>query len=449
MIIELENLSLEAVFDPAGEDIRPESAFIDTIPNPVHGKEFDDLETVLGTYRRIVDNGYVCRDDVMQVEPLRAEYPALESLLARYPIGSFSNEPSLINYEVSNEGFARAAYEAVVRTLKQIIEYIVKVLKGMWRFIVNALKRTKVVDNFDDALKSLQAYILEVEAELVNGPKAELYKEESKRIKDVEYHNLVKRWNGLTHAIIFGGGDIQGYLDTVLGILNDNVPPFVDAVGVFMDEIEAARTESEVEAAIVKMELHSMADKGSDRLTVLATSLGYRPNNYRQNPRITQFQGKCLQIVGHLRTLSNDHQTVLPREAFMHTLLELQITPWAGSVESTTSSIDAKISKIQPRLDSFDAKKLQPGLERVYTYRLAPFMVAISSILQGIGSLEQALGMMVTARDNTVVGYAKAALRIVKGIDAFVRKYDNELTLREKLVRKRHKEAVAMDMKSF
>lgn len=447
MNIDFDQLSLESLFSPDDDELKPESAFIDTIPNPVHGKLFDDLDNVLGTYRQISENGYVCRDDVLKVEPLRGEYPALESLFNRFPVGSFSTEPSLINYEVSNEGFARAAYDAVVRTLKQIIEYIVKVLKGMWRFLVQAITRTKAVDGFDSALRSLQAYILEVEAELVNGPKASQYAEESKRIKDVEYHNLNKRWNGLTNEIIFNRDGCQEYLDVINGVLNENVPPFIDAVGLFLDEIEAARTEADVEKAILKLELHSLADKNSDRLTVLASKLGYRYNSQGRNPRVTAFQTKCQYLVGHLRTLSNNHQVQLPRDQFMETLLNLSITPWGVGVEKTTKLIDERVMKVQPRLEKFDVGNLQPGLEKIYSQRLAPFMIAISSILQGISSLEQALGMLVVGRDNAIIAYAKTALRIVKGIDNFFKKYERELTLKEKIVRKRHKDAVAMDLK--
>lgn len=200
--LSLTQLSFEsAESDEEVVSVHPESALATDIKIPTENTEFEELQTVLEVYTTVVERGSVCRDDLNRVKGLSVKYPVLARLFDRYPIGTFTAEPSGVNYEVSTESFIKTAYAAVVAAFKAVIRFIVETFKTFWKFLTDNRTRTTAVDNLDTRLKAIQAYLVKVDEVAGTSRVSTEYTAWMRRGRNTALHNLNKKWNGfLQHA---------------------------------------------------------------------------------------------------------------------------------------------------------------------------------------------------------------------------------------------------------
>lgn len=427
----LDQLSFESAEGGLLVEVHPEEALAGEVANPTLSKEFEDLQIVFDTYTRIVERGYVCRDDLISIKGISGEYPALERLFKRYPIASFTAEPSRVNYEVCTEGFIKTAYHAVINALREVIRYIVSIFRSFWKFLTENRARTRAVDDIGSKLKAIQLYLTKVEDVMASSRVSSEYVAWMRRGRDTALHNLNKKWNGLLQMAVVDAAVFHGYFESVNSVLRGKSPVFAAAMQDFIAQVKEARTEQDVIDAIAKMELTNMT---SDVLTILATNLGYRPNDTRRDPRMTHFQAMAGHVRGVFTSLSNNRSVEMSREDFAKMIITLDVTPWSDDLDKTISWTDSSNNKALELLEKFSESDLAPGLEDAYAKHLTPFLAALTSVTHGFVTLERILGMMVAARNTGVISICNGALQTAKQADRFINANKNELTIAEKTV---------------
>lgn len=414
--VELSGLSLESA-EIGPDDMRAEDAIGEVVDNPIHSKQFDDMQRILTSYAAIVDRGYVCRGDMQQIEDLAIDYPLLARLFCRYPINSFTEDPSRVNYEVSNEGFVRTAYDAIVKAFKEVIAFLLESFKRLWKFLTDNAQRTAAVDDMAARLTAIQRYISEVDKVMSTGPLTTEYRAVLRRGFDTEHHNLSKKWNGFKQLLLTEPAKGGEYLDVISGVIKTKIPPFVESVDQFLTNLSTARTETDVMSAIARMEL---VDMNSAALTKCVSEMGYNFRGAKTDPKVTNFQGMANHMRNSFRSWGNDRNAILDRSSFQRWVLETTVTPWAKNLNETIAWSTGRTGPILKRLGEFTGDKLEPGMEQVYIDKLVPFIMSLTSILQGFTALEQSMGMLVTTRDNVVIAISKAALNVAKNVDGYV-----------------------------
>lgn len=434
--IALDNLSFESgeVFN---DEILAKDAVDTDLMSPVHEEPFNNMLTVFDTYSSIVDRRYVCRGDMERIKGLAPQYPALNELVEQYPVNSFTLEPSKVNYDVSLEGFARTAYEAVVKALRDILDFIIKSFKRLWQFMRSDTQRTQAVDDVAGQLVAIQNYILEVD-KIASSTR---FSAEFQRVKEgafkSEAHNLYK-WNNLKNNFMVDPAASRAIFNTINDVLRAKTPPFVDAVSAFLTALTEAESESEINTAIAQMELLDMT---SAQLTTLTAQQGYSTRGTQINPKMTNFQSMSSFMLNTLRSAEND-RTQANIADFSKAIVTFTVDEWSGAMNETIAFNQSKVDPILKRLESFNEGSLKPGLEDVYIQKLTPFFTSLTSILQGFTALENAMGMLTANRNNVTIAISKAALNIVKSMDKFVMSKKDELTLAEQSVIARHRKAL-------
>lgn len=433
---DLEDLSFEA------QDLTPVKR--EDLINPVFGREFDNLTLLVDTYLSVESRGYVCRDDVQKISPLKDQYDPLKKLFDRYPVNSFSLEYSRINYEVSNEGFLQTAYNAVVDTLKRVLAYIADQLKAVWKYMTENQVKTEKVDRVAPTMQEIQDYLINVDMILARSAVADSYKKESNRIKRTELGNLKHKWNGFLDNFRDDPDTMRGYLD-ILGLaFQTKLNPFVDFLTAFLDTVKSATTEREILAAIKAMD---QLDMNSGELIKMATSLGFNPSKVNVNKRMTNFQSIAVHIQNVFKGWKNDRSSAVSDDDFLKMVLDLKIDSWADTLDEITKSENGRIAKTQDIIRAFSASDLKPGLEKVYSLHLAPFMVSLSSIVTGFATLETCIGILADTRNNYVAVVSTAGLNMVKGTDQFWKRNQRMIGIADNATVLKYRRAVQSAMR--
>jgi len=431
-------LSFESAEVPGNEEIRADAAVGDEVANPIHSKEFDDMQTVFDTYETITTRRYICRDDMLKIKELAGSYPSLEKLLKKFPVNSFSQEPSRINYDVSTESFIKSAYTAVVKALKDILTFIGESLRKFWDFLTKTGQQTAAVDGMEGKLRAIQTYLKEVDAIMVNTKVAEDYRKTRDAAMTNQYHNLTKRWTKFRQLHLETPGKFLEDLNALAGVITTKLPPYIDAVDTFLTEASKAETEQDIENAIAKIELFDM---GSQQLLLLATRMGYSARDKLGNG-VTPFQAQAGAIRGTYRGLINE-RCAIDREKYNTALTAYEISAWREGIENTMSYVKGRVEPTLKKIDGFNADNLKQGLEDAYMNRLVPSFKALTSILAGFTAVEQSMGLLTHNRNNVSLGIAKAALEVAKKIDQMVVANKSSLTIAEQNIIWRQRSALS------
>jgi len=434
--IALDNLSFESG-EAFSDEIGAKSAVDTDLLNPVHDQEYGNMVTVFDAYSTIVDRKYICRGDMERVKALTPLYPALNDLVDQYPINSFTLEPSRVNYDVSMEGFTRTAFEAVVKALRQILDFVVKSFKRLWQFIQSDTQRTQAVDDVGGKLIAIQNYIIETD-KVVSGTRMA---GDFKKVKDgafkSEAHNAYK-WNGLKQSFLQAPEQHHEAFKTIIGVLTLKVSPFVEGVDAFLKELIVAQTAADIDLAIAKIEL---VDMTSGALTRLVTEAGYSTKSVQVNSKMTNFQSMSGFLLNSYRSAENSRPPI-DEAAFTKTIVTGRVDDWSSDLNGLINSSTARITPTLDRIKSFDETKLPASLQDVYVNKLAPFFMSLTSILQGFTALENSLGMLVANRNNVTIAVSKAALNVAKTMDRYVTDKKEDFTLSEQAVLWKYRKAL-------
>lgn len=410
----LDDISLES-----GEIIADTELFEQTrvVPdNPLYTQDHGDMDLIFGAYSGIVNRGVVCRDDIQKIQHLAEKFPGLKKLLQKYPVGSFTQEPSSINYSVSTEGFISTAYNAVVKVLKDILNFIIRSFKRLWEFLNGNERRTVAIDNLKDRVEVIQDYLLNVDRIADTLPFAEEYRKVRSGAVQNTLNNLNKGWREIHTFFIEKPTERNTALDAITGALKVTIPPFIQAVDDFMSDLGKAETEVDVLDAIKTLRRMNLTN-GS--LTALATSYGYSKNNIQIVSRMTAFQSVTNYIQGYMKSLGARHGQ-LSKEKYAELMLSMQIDDWSKEIVDTIKWSSAKTGPVLDRLANFSESSLKPGLESVYTVHLSSFFNTITSTVQAFTELENSLSQLVEARNDATVKIAEGALSTVKIVDKFI-----------------------------
>jgi hypothetical protein len=396
-------------------------------PSPIHTQEFDDMMLVFETYETIVKRKYVCRSDMENIKALLGTYPALGKLVDRYPINSFTQEPSRVNYDVSTESFAKTAYEAVVSALASVLAYVINAITNLWAWFSTIGQSTQAIDDRELSLVVLQRYMIEVDKILANSEIQAM----ARRVRDGaasnELRNINGKWNSFKDKQFHFPEKQLEEMNILAGVIRTKLPPFVEAVDMFLIELSKAETESDVDLAIVKLELF---DINSAQLFALATSYGYVAKDMNINKKLTSFQSLAMYIKGSYKSLLNERGAI-NEEDFKEALISYKPTKWAEVLNNTISRARGRTDPVLKKVKEFNNGGLKPGLEEVYTSKLVPFLKALASVLTGFVALSESMGYLTDTRNQVSYALCKASLNVVKKIDSFTLDNKSKLSIIE------------------
>lgn len=384
--------------------------------NPLYTQDYNDMDLVFASYSGILNRGVVCRDDIQKVQHLADKYPSLKKLLQKYPVGSFTQDPSSMNYAVSTEGFVATAYNAVVKVLRDILNFIVRSFKRLWEFLNGNERRTIAIDNLADRVMAVQDYLINVD-KAVNGlGVSDEYRKVRQGAMMNSLQNLNKGWREIHTFFIEKPEDRNKALDAITGALKVNIPPFIEAVDEFMDDLVKAETEVDVREAI---ETLKMLDLSNSNLTDLASNYGYSRKNIQVDGRMSEFQSVTNYIQGYMKSLASRHGQ-LSKEKYTELVLNMQIDNWSKEIVETIKWSSAKTGPVLDRLANFNENSLKSGLQDSYAIHLTAFFGNITSIVQAFTELENALAQLVEARNEATLKIAKGGLETAKVVDKFL-----------------------------
>lgn len=384
--------------------------------NPLYTQDYNDMDLVFASYSGILNRGVVCRDDIQKVQHLADKYPSLKKLLQKYPVGSFTADPSSINYAVSTEGFVSTAYNAVVKVLRDILNFIVRSFKRLWEFLNGNERRTIAIDNLADRVMAVQDYLLNVDKAINGLGITDEYRKVRQGAIANSLQNLNKGWREIHTFFIEKPEDRNKALDAITGALKVTIPPFIHAVDEFMNDLVKAETEVDIREAIETLKLLNL---GNSNLTDLATTYGYSKRDIRVDSRMSDFQSVTNYIQGYMKSLASRHGQ-LSKEKYSELILNMQIDEWSKEIIETIKWSSAKTGPVLDRLANFSDSALKPGLQDSYAIHLTSFFGNITSTVQAFTELENALAQLVEARNEATLKIAKGGLETAKIIDKFL-----------------------------
>jgi hypothetical protein len=423
-------------------DVDPSESFAGVPSDIAESAGIDQADRLLDVYSAIINRGCVCRADMDQIKDLTETFPSLAKLFKRYPINSFSVEPSNINYEVSTEGFARTAYDAVVNALRDVLRFLVNNLSRLWKFLTQNAQRTAAVDDVQNKLADIQRFILEVDKIMSDTPVAADYAKARKAVMESERHNVSKSWNEFRNFVVTRPADSFELIDMLSGVLKVSVPAFGEAVETLLTDLTNSATEQDVMAAVAKMELFQTPN---GKLAALSSKYGYRPGQIRIADNMTPFHANASFIKSIFRSWSNHRMDISP-EAFSQAVVSQTVMNWGEVVTDAVRSSSQRTERLLSKINSFNENSLKPGMDQIYSTVLVPFFKALLSIIQGYTLMEGCLGELVANRDNAVISISKASLNVAKDLDKFVRKNGDHLTIGGKTVLASRRRAVIAAM---
>lgn len=441
--VTLANLSVESA--EIENDEGTSVAIIDETPNPVHSKEFDDMMLVFETYETIVKRKYVCRSDMENIKALTGTYPVLGKLIDRYPINSFTQEPSRTNYEVSTESFVKTAYEAVINALGDVLAYVINAITKLWNWLSQAGQSTAAVDDLEQKLASLQKYIIEVDKILANNSDV---MQMARRVRDGaisnELRNINGKWNSFKDRQLENPEGQLAEMVILTGVIKTKLPPFAEAVENFLIELGKAETDSDVDLAIAKMELFDIT---SSQLVQLATTYGYNAKKMNVNGKLTSFESYASYIKGTYRSQINERSQIKDDD-FKKLIIDYKPTKWADEINGTISWARGRTDPVLAKVKGFNNKGLKPGLEQVYANKLVPFLKALASVLTGFTSISQCMGFLTDTRNKVSYDLCKSTLNVVKKMDSFTIDNKTKLTIVENAAISKYRKDVMSSIKS-
>lgn len=413
-LVFLEDVSLESDETIADVELFEQTRVVPD--NPLYTQDYNDMDLVFASYSGILNRGVVCRDDIQKIQHLADKYPSLKKLLQKYPVGSFTQEPSSINFDVSTEGFVSTAYNAVVKVLRDILNFIVRSFRRLWEFLNGNERRTIAIDSLADRVAAVQDYLINVDRAVNDLPITDEYKKVRQGAIANSLNNLNKDWREIHSFFIEKAEDRNAALDAITGALKVTIPPFIAAVDEFMDDLVKAETEIDIREAIETLKLLNLSN---GNLTNLAVSYGYSKRNIRVDNRMSDFQSVTNYIQGYMKSLSNRHGQ-LSKEKYSELILNMEIGDWAKEIVETIKWSSAKTGPVLDRLENFSETALKPGLQDAYAIHLTSFFGNITSMVQAFTELENSLAQLVEARNEATLKIAKGGLETAKIVDKFL-----------------------------
>lgn len=440
-VTSLSTLSIESAEVDFNERVDAEAGFRDQIENPIFTKEYEDAELVFSTFKRINERGFVCRADISGVADLADTYPAIKRLLARYPLNSFTEEPSRVNFEVSNESVIRSVLVALKEAFFKIVKFLRESLTRVWDNLINGKKRTVEVDKIGPRVDAMQRYIVEVDKLMNDSKVGEDYGKWQRRNIKSAADNLSKNWNALKHVVTTDQKRSKELVGVFVDALILRTVPMAIMIEDFLVDLSQAKTPNDIGAAVVKAQMFSMT---TPALAALANQWGWK-SNMRTDPRLTPFKSMVSYIAGTFRSQSNNRVDI-EAAALTAMMAELRIEQWGDLVPDIHES-RKRLETSLHQLQSFDVdKKLDPGLESHYTSIVMPFINQVSVNVSALNDLQATASMIISTRDTAMVDVANACLGVVKGMDSFISKNRAELSPAAMIAITRYKAAVAQSI---
>lgn len=440
--ISLTSLSIESAEVDFNERVDAEAGFRDQIANPIFSKEYEDAELVFSTFKRINERGFVCRADIEPVSHLADSFPSIKRMLTRYPLNSFTEEPSRVNFEVSNESVIRSVLTALKEAFFRVIKFLRESLTRVWDNLTSGRKRTVEVDKIGPRVDAMQRYIVEVDKLMAESPVADEYTQWQRRNIKSAADNLSKNWNSLKNNVTTNQVKSKELVGVFVDTLILRTVPMAIMIEQFLTDLGAASTAGDIGVAVTKAQMFDMT---TSSLATLANQVGWK-SNMRSDPRLTPFKSMVSFISGSFRSQSNSRVDISPT-ALTAMMGELRIETWGDLVPADLTDARKRLEGSLRKLQDYDVdKNLDPGLEMHYTSIVIPFINQVSVNVSALNDLQALASLIIGTRDQAMVDVANSCLGVVKGMDSFIGKNRAKVSPASMVAITRYKSAVAQGL---
>lgn len=414
----LSTLSIESAEIDLAERVDTEAGFKDQLENPIFTKEYEDAQLVFSTLKRIRERGFVCRADIADVQHLAETSSPIKRLLARYPLASFTEEPSAVNLQVSNESLVRTVWTALKEAFFRILKFLRESFTRVWDNLTSGRKRTMEIDKIGPRLDAMQRYILDVDSLMVDSPLGEEYQKWQRRNIASAANNLSKNWNGLKNEVATNPTVVKEAAALFVDTLVLRTAPMAIMLEELMSDLTKATSAGDIAAAVTKAQ---MFDITTPALVKMAAAQGWKLTATRVDPRITPFKSLVSYITGVYRSLSNNRMDIKP-ETLTKLIAELKVDQWQDLVPADLPMHRKRLDSALARLQGFDVESLDASLEPQYTGIVIPFINMVSVQVSALSDLQGLASMIISTRDSTILDLANTGLSICRGMEAYVSK---------------------------
>lgn len=199
-----------------------------------------DLVTI---HDRIITRQGVCRQDILELSQHADSYANIYKLLQNHSPFLFTEEPSSIGLSEISESLEKSVVDIVKNSIQWLLSAIWKVLTTLWKWAkaVGSFLFSVDKDN-SNKIKPLTNFVQNVESAVNNAQQPNpsnvqpssssnapvdtrglvgKFERDMKRVKDVEAHNLLKRWNSLNNELMVNPAKwnpLYGILGDILSI---------------------------------------------------------------------------------------------------------------------------------------------------------------------------------------------------------------------------------------
>lgn len=145
---------------------------IEPAVSPITPEEEDIYNDLTGVIVRIIETKRIGRFDIEVIAKYRERFPAIDKLLRRYPVASFTEIPTTTNLTYSQESIAKSIFDFVIELIMKIWEYTKSLGIKLKRFIDTYILGIEKVSRLDTPYEHMKTFINNVDGLYSRSPEA-------------------------------------------------------------------------------------------------------------------------------------------------------------------------------------------------------------------------------------------------------------------------------------
>lgn len=110
------------------------------------------LEQLTSFYRELKQGGHVGRSDAAMLKGVSISTESMQGFFNRYPLNSFTETPSKVNYQATCEGLGSAIVDTLIRLIKRVWELVKTFASAIFRLLTGRKAQDVKADALDKAV---------------------------------------------------------------------------------------------------------------------------------------------------------------------------------------------------------------------------------------------------------------------------------------------------------
>lgn len=389
--------------------------YIGNLPSsPAVSDGFSKMSLLVDTANTVYRRGTVSKSDVLPFLSLENQYTPMRALLSRYPIGSYTEMPSLVNSKVCMEGFIDTAKTMIIDAFKWIIDFFKRMYKNIYTYVMQWRSESLKLHALKPRIDALKEYITYCENNLPNSNAGTTFNGIKSRTYKVASNNL--RITDLEQTlVIYHTSSKEIFLDLV-DVLSIEPLPFLSALEAFIAEIETSKTAVDLAKAVAVVQGQLPQ---SPKLAKVATKLGIGQAGLAASPNTPDFKVKTGFIASVYRSMKNSRLTMTP-EILDKLYSDMEVDVWNTLLPTENPTLTAKLDSVTERLKDLNNLTLDPSIQNDFNTNVLPFVKKLALVIDGFDNIQTTLATLSSTHDSAIRLIADSMLGVAKSYDKFV-----------------------------